>query len=279
MMRFAIMVFVLLLLAPRARAEAIATATANKTEFIVGDEILLEIAFSSDEETSVFFPNFKDSISKFEIRSARSTKSETGSQGFVSRRIYSLIAFDTGRIEIPPITVMYAKKGFQTLFPAATSRLEFHSSLRAADTSGDIADIKSMPEPQQKKSDDSPLMMLLAAACFASIMMLVLLVALKKRRRRSRVEYSFPTPRINLEELIDGIETKFIRNEINNAEAVVSLWEAIADFAIKYPDADESKYICELAEKAKFGAYQPTKGEAEAAILCARALGRRASRS
>ena len=279
MIRFAIMAFALLLPALTARAEATATAAASKTEFLAGDEIVLEITFASDEETSVFFPNFKDSISKFEIRSSRSLKSEPDGHGFVTRRVYSLIAFDTGSFEIPPITVMYAKKGFPTLFPATTARIEFHSSLRAADTSGDIADIKSMPEEQPKPDEGSQAMMLLVAVCFASLALLALLIALKKKRRRSRIEYSFPTSTNDPDEAISKIEADFINNKIDNAQAVISLWEATADRAIKYPEADESKYISDLAERVKFGAYSPTKGEAEGAFLCARALVRRAGRS
>lgn len=276
MIRFAIMAFVMLLPAFEAWAEANASATASKTEFIAGDEVIFELTFASDEEISVFFPNFNDSISKFEIRSSRSAKNESNGQAFVSRRIFSLIAFDTGRFEIPPITIMYAKKGFSTLFPATTSRIEFHSKLRSADTNGEIADIKSMPAPKAKEDEGDAAMMLLFSACFVLLLLFVFMLALRKKRKRSRIEYQFPSPNLGADEAIDSIEFDFTNNILDNAQAIISLWKATADFAIKFAESDEAKFICELAEKVKFGAYQPTKGEAEAAFLCARALGRRA---
>lgn len=117
------------------------TAVLDSQEILIGDQINLDLSVVLQDESTVKWPQFKDTIAgQIEIIESSmldSTKKETG-ETVLSQRVV-ITSFDTGFIVLPPIDFKFNNDSLQVL---STEPLLIFVSDIPVDTEADIKDIK-----------------------------------------------------------------------------------------------------------------------------------------
>jgi hypothetical protein len=102
----------------------------------------LTLEARSDRKTNIVFPLLPDTIGKIEVLN-RSKIDTLDSNGIFSlKQRFVITSFDTGWHPLPPMTIMYAKKGMPDMFPASTDTLFLKFNTVEVDTAQAIKDIK-----------------------------------------------------------------------------------------------------------------------------------------
>lgn len=117
------------------------TAVLDSQEILIGDQINLDLSVVLQDESTVKWPQFKDTItSQIEIIETSildTAKKETG-ETVLSQRVV-ITSFDTGFIVLPPIDFKFNNDSLQVL---STEPLLIFVSDIPVDTEADIKDIK-----------------------------------------------------------------------------------------------------------------------------------------
>ncbi|MGQ9819061.1 MAG: hypothetical protein ACUVQ1_03955 [Candidatus Kapaibacteriales bacterium] len=115
-------------------------------QMLIGDQIHLFLESTASPSINVFFPQFKDSLGKFEIVS--STRIDTTFEGEKRKlfQTYTLTTFDTGFVVIPSLTLLYEKEEATGLIALRSDSIIISVVSVPIDTTQDIKDIKNIKD-------------------------------------------------------------------------------------------------------------------------------------
>ncbi len=160
MRRLAIVIFIVIGLfvsALGSLAQGVETkAYIDTNDVLIGDRVQLTLEARSDKKTNIVFPSISDSIGKLEVleKSLVDTIEQDGGVKYVQR--FTLTSFDSGRYAIPPLTVMYEKKGMGEMYPEATEPIEVLFNTVKVDMKKGIKSIKDPLEEPMTLADYLP---------------------------------------------------------------------------------------------------------------------------
>lgn len=143
-MRKCVAVFFVLICfrAPLFAQETSISAKLDSTRTLVGEPVNLEIKVSLPVNAEAFWPVLSDSIGRLDIISTGEIDSQKTSDGlsYLLTRSYSLMAFDSGEVIIPPLQVN-VRSGNADQRSLVTEELKLQVYLVPVDTTADIKDI------------------------------------------------------------------------------------------------------------------------------------------
>lgn len=171
-----------LLLVPAFAQQASATIANDKSGFLIGDWVPVDLRLSVPPGATVYFPEIRDSVSA-SVEVANSTKIDTlkkAGQYEYHQRI-NFIVFDTGHIVLPQFQfVVQTGNTFDTVY--AASQLIYVSGVRI-DTAGDIKPIK---EPLKVPLTFREVLPYVLAALAAGLVVAAILWWRKRRQAKNR---------------------------------------------------------------------------------------------
>lgn len=263
-------------------------AALDSQEILIGDQINLDLSVVLRDESSVKWPQFKDTItSQIEIIETSildTTKNETG-ETTLSQRVV-ITSFDTGFIVLPPINFEFNNDSLQVL---STEPLLIFVSDIPVDTEADIKDIK---EPYEVPFNWKKLLIwgLIALAVIGLIVGLILYIR-KLRNKPQEAPIARPKPKrpaheIALEKLEALRQKKLWQNDQTKAY-YIELSDIIREYiefqfdvlalemttdetisALQLKGIEEQKIkplkaMLQMADLAKFAKYKPLANENE----------------
>lgn len=264
------------------------TAVLDSQEILIGDQINLDLSVVLQDESTVKWPQFKDTItSQIEIIETSildTAKKETG-ETVLSQRVV-ITSFDTGFIVLPPINFQFNNDSLQVL---STEPLLIFVSDIPVDTEADIKDIK---EPYEVPFNWKKWLIwgLIALGVIGLIIGLILYV--KKLRAKSqetpvaRPKPKRPAHEIALEKLetlrqkklwqndqvkayyieLSDIVREYIEFQFDVLALEMTTDEIISALQLKGIEDEKIKPLkamLQMADLAKFAKYKPLANENE----------------
>jgi len=115
----------------------------DKSTITIGDTVCYAVRLTYDESVKVSWPALGANLGVFEIRDYDKPEPRQA-KGRVTEEIsYTISTFDTGRFEIPPLTISYQTPPDTSWHHLQTEKLEIYVASMRPSQDGDIRDIKS----------------------------------------------------------------------------------------------------------------------------------------
>jgi hypothetical protein len=265
----------------------------DKSSITIGDTVRYTVRLTHDADVKVNWPALGANLGAFEIRDydkpdPREVKGRT-----VEEISYTISTFDTGRFEIPPLTISYQTPPDTSWHDLPTEKLEIYVASMRPSQDGDIRDIKSPWElPRDWK----------AVVLVAGIVALVLLLAglgfyyWRKRQGKSllpeKKEPARPAHEIALAALqklreSDLLATGKIKTYYIELSEIVrryiegryfvpalelttgELMDNLKTVALEADGKERLRDLLESSDLVKFAKYEPTPNEHERAFQLA----------
>ena len=145
--RFFLVIITFLLLLNKAgfAQTSVAKATLDTNSILIGDQINLNIEFTSSQNNVVIWPLFNDTITN-EIEIIEKSEIDTiiaEQQNLITlKQILKITSFDSGYYEIPPVKFIYREKNDTTIYNVFTAPLFLNVLTMPVDTTKAIMPIK-----------------------------------------------------------------------------------------------------------------------------------------
>ena len=267
--------------------DATVKAVVDSQEILIGDQVNLDLSVEINDESTVAWPLFKDTITgQIEIIESSipdTTKKETG-ETIIHQRLV-ITSFDTGFMVIPPVEFVFNQDSLQTL--STEPILLFVSDIPVEME----ADIKEIKEPYDVPFNWKRYIkwILLALAIIAAIVVGIILY--KKYRKEPEEPIARPKPKrpaheIALEKL-EALRQKKLWQNDKTKEFYIELSDIIREYiefqfdvlalemttdqtisALKLKGLEDEKIrplkaMLQMADLAKFAKYKPISNENE----------------
>jgi len=115
----------------------------DKSSITIGDTVRYMVRLTHDESVQVQWPSLGANLGAFEIRDYAKPDPRKVKGRMVEEVSYTISTFDTGRFEIPPLTISYQTPPDTARFALQTDKLEIYVASMRPSQDGDIRDIKS----------------------------------------------------------------------------------------------------------------------------------------
>ena len=267
--------------------DATVKAVVDSQEILIGDQVNLDLSVEINDESTVAWPLFKDTITgQIEIIESSipdTTKKETG-ETIIHQRLV-ITSFDTGFMVIPPVEFVFNQDSLQTL--STEPILLFVSDIPVEME----ADIKEIKEPYDVPFNWKRYIkwILLALGIIAAIVVGIILY--KKYRKEPEEPIARPKPKrpaheIALEKL-EALRQKKLWQNDKTKEFYIELSDIIREYiefqfdvlalemttdqtisALKLKGLEDEKIrplkaMLQMADLAKFAKYKPISNENE----------------
>jgi len=181
-------------------------AYTDKNSYSVGDYINYIIEVEYGNGINVYTPNIKKSLSGIEILSEEAPQvTEKNNRKVVAFR-YILAKYDSARVNIPPIPVLYTFNNDTTRNAAETNGVSFVVHTLKVDTQGDIKDVKEpikIPLPWEIL-----LLWYLGALLVIALILYFYLKTQKKKRRKVVKKIIYVPPHIKALTALHKLESE-----------------------------------------------------------------------
>lgn len=267
--------------------DATVKAVVDSQEILIGDQVNLDLTVEINDESTVAWPLFKDTITgQIEIIESSipdTTKKETGETVIHQRLV--ITSFDTGFMVIPPVEFVFSQDSLQTL--STEPILLFVSDIPVEME----AEIKEIKEPYDVPFNWKKYIkwILLALAIIAAIVVGIILY--KKYKKEPEEPLARPKPKrpaheIALEKL-EALRQKKLWQNDKTKEFYIELSDIIREYiefqfdvlalemttdqtisALKLKGLEDEKIrplkaMLQMADLAKFAKYKPISNENE----------------
>lgn len=115
----------------------------DKSMITIGDTVRYHVRLSRAENVKVQWPALGANLGAFEIRDYDKPDPRKDKGRIVEEISYTISTFDTGRFEIPPLTITYQTPPDTSWHQLPTEKLEIYVASMRPSQDGDIRDIKS----------------------------------------------------------------------------------------------------------------------------------------
>jgi hypothetical protein len=115
----------------------------DKSAITIGDTVRYIIRLTHDEKVQVSWPTLGANLGSFEIRDYDKPEPRKDQGRVIEEISYTISTFDTGRFEIPPLTIAYQAPPDTNRYSLQTEKLEIYVASMRPSQDGDIRDIKS----------------------------------------------------------------------------------------------------------------------------------------
>ena len=115
----------------------------DKNAITIGDTVRYAVRLTYDEKVKVTWPILGANLGTFEIRDYAKPDPRKVKGRMVEEISYTISTFDTGRFEIPPLTISYQTPPDTARYALQTDKLEIYVASMRPSQDGDIRDIKS----------------------------------------------------------------------------------------------------------------------------------------
>jgi hypothetical protein len=115
----------------------------DKSAITIGDTVRYVVRLTYDERVKVTWPSLGANLGAFEIRDYSKPDPRKVKGRMVEEVAYTISTFDTGRFEIPPLTISYQTPPDTARYTLQTDKLEVYVASMLPSQDGDIRDIKS----------------------------------------------------------------------------------------------------------------------------------------
>ena len=275
----------------QARAvEVKAIAEIDKDSILIGDQFNLSIKVTADKDTKITWPRVAEELEGPEVVSESKYDTVNTDAMMEISKTYVLTCFDEGNYSVPAFTVMYAKPGSNSLYPAKTNSFVLKvSTIEKLDE--DIRDIKDILDEPMTFMDYLPYIII---AVILLIVLIILFIYFRKFRKTEQKDEGRPQreePKIPAHILaiaaLDKLEseelwqkgqvkdyhirlTEIVRTYIERRYTIIALEmttdEIIDDLRKFIKDEELIKKLYELlalADLSKFAKFNPQKAENE----------------
>lgn len=117
-------------------------AKIDTNNVLIGDQIKLWLQAKSDKKTSIIFPQIPDTLGKFDVISRSKFDTLLENNSITIKQNLVITSFDSGSHELPALTFMYEKDGFESMFPINTNPIYVNFNTVSVDTTKPFKDIK-----------------------------------------------------------------------------------------------------------------------------------------
>jgi len=115
----------------------------DKSAMTIGDTVRYTVRLTHDENVKVQWPSLGANLGAFEIRDYTKPEPRKVKGRIIDEVAYTISTFDTGRFEIPPLTITYQTPADTARYTLQTEKLEIYVASMRPSQDGDIRDIKS----------------------------------------------------------------------------------------------------------------------------------------
>ncbi len=268
--------------------DAMVKAVVDSQEILIGDQVNLDLTVELNDESTVAWPLFKDTITgQIEIVQASipdTTKKETGETVIHQRLV--ITSFDTGFMVLPPVEFVFNQDSFQTL--STEPILLFVSDIPVEME----AEIKEIKEPYDVPFNFYKWFWIIFGIWLAILILALAIVFWRKYRNRPQEEpMARPKPKrpaheIALEKL-EALRQKKLWQNDKTKEFYIELSDIIREYiefqfdvlalemttdqtisALKLKGLEDEKIrplkaMLQMADLAKFAKYKPISNENE----------------
>ncbi len=139
-----ISLFLVFVSLPLAGQEISAQASVDTTDILIGDHLELELNIATEDEVSIFWPMWLDSLGRMEIISTTEIDSTVEGDKRIKSQVIYLTAFDSGAYQIPPVNFYYSSTYSNDTLSVSTEPLDIFVHTVKVDTAQAIKPIKSI---------------------------------------------------------------------------------------------------------------------------------------
>jgi len=118
----------------------------DKSSITIGDTVRYTVRLTHDESVQVQWPALGANLGAFEIRDYQKPDPRQVKGRMIEEIAYTISTFDTGRFEIPPLTISYQTPPDTVRYALQTEKLEIYVASMRPSQDGDIRDIKAPRE-------------------------------------------------------------------------------------------------------------------------------------
>ncbi len=115
----------------------------DKSTITIGDTVRYTVRLTHDENVKVQWPALGANLGAFEIRDYDKSDPRKVKGRLVEEIAYTISTFDTGRFEIPPLTISYQTPPDTVWHHLQTEKLDIYVASMRPSQDGDIRDIKA----------------------------------------------------------------------------------------------------------------------------------------
>jgi hypothetical protein len=175
----------------------------DTNRILIGDHLVLHIQVEATPPTEVIFPEFKDSLGKFEIVRVNPLDTQKFDNKIQFNKKVVLIAFDTGNLVIPSLNILYLKKNTNQFASILTDSINIYVKGIEIDTTKDIKDIKGIIEIPYTFWDYLPYILIVIGIVAVAYLVYFFL---KRRKKISGVEEPKVPPHIEALEALKKLD-------------------------------------------------------------------------
>ena len=175
----------------------------DTNKILIGDHLLLHIQIKATPPTDVIFPEFKDSLGKFEIVRVNPLDTQKYGNAVQFDKKVVLTAFDTGNLVIPSLNILYLKKNTNQFASVLTDSINIYVKGIEVDTTKDIKDIKGIIEIPYTFWDYLPYILIVIGVVAIAYLFYFFL---KRRKKTTGIEESKVPPHIEALEALKKLD-------------------------------------------------------------------------